>query len=74
MRFLDSARNDNKVTFQLGSKIGGDFFMHQESQFTIVMKRMWPTISRAINGIIYFLVSIIKSVVKAAMDQFKGKM
>lgn len=46
----------------------------QQSPIKVGLKKVWPFINRALNGMFYFLITIIKSVVKGALDQFKGKM
>jgi len=38
----------------------------------ILLKAIWPTINRAINTTVYFIMHIIKSTIKSAMDQIKG--
>ena len=36
------------------------------------LKKIWPYIYRIINGIFYFIFSIIKNGVKSGIDQIKG--
>lgn len=45
----------------------------QASRIAVVWKKIEPTVVRAINNIVYFLISIVKSVFRGIMDQFKGK-
>ncbi len=46
--------------------------MQQDSQFIIFMKKIWPTIYRAINLSLYFLLTFIKNSVKFGWEQIKG--
>jgi hypothetical protein len=36
------------------------------------LKNAWPYVYKVINGSLYFVLSIIKSSVKAGVDQMKG--
>lgn len=38
----------------------------------IILKKIWPTIYRVINGSLYFLLNLIKSIVKMSIEQIKG--
>ena len=44
----------------------------QPNQGMIVLKQIWPTIQKVINGTFYFLINLIKSIVRASIDQIKG--
>ncbi len=46
----------------------------RQSPIKIALKKAWPFINRLINTIFYFTISIIKSIARGIMDQFKGKM
>ncbi len=46
--------------------------MQQPSQFYLIMKRIWPTIYRAINTIFFIIIKTIKAGVIIAYQQFKG--
>jgi hypothetical protein len=38
----------------------------------MIRKKIWPTIYRVINGGIYFLLYLIKSIGRMSIDQIKG--
>ncbi len=42
------------------------------TRFQAVMKQIWPTIYRIINNTLYFLIDIIRSGVKIAIEQIKN--
>ncbi len=44
----------------------------QQSQFMIIMKKIWPFINRVINTIVYFLLSLIRGFFKNAIRMIKG--
>jgi len=44
------------------------------NKFSIIWNKIQPVFVRVFNGIVYFIVGIVKTVFKTAMDQFKGKM
>lgn len=44
----------------------------RESPVITILKKAWPTIYRLINGAVYFIIMIIKSVVKGIISQLKG--
>jgi isochorismate hydrolase len=46
----------------------------QQSRIIILLKRIQPYFVRIFNSIVYFIISVIKSIFRGAMDQFKGKM
>jgi len=46
--------------------------MGEENKFKTIAILIWPTIYRAINLFIYFILSLIKSVVSIAINQIKG--
>lgn len=37
-----------------------------------ILVQVWPTIYRIINNTFYFIISVIKSIFKLAMDEIKG--
>jgi hypothetical protein len=41
-------------------------------RYIILLRKIWPTVYRAINTIVYFIMHIIKSTIKSAIDQIKG--
>lgn len=41
------------------------------TRFQAVMKKIWPTIYRLINSALYFLLDVIRSGVKIAIEQLK---
>lgn len=43
-----------------------------QSRIIILLKKIWPTIYRLINSSFYFVIHIIKSTIKSAIDQIKG--
>jgi hypothetical protein len=45
---------------------------NQPNQATIVLKQIWPTVYRIINGSVYFLLSTTKAIIKACIEQIKG--
>lgn len=45
---------------------------NQPSPIMIALKQVWPTIYRVINGSFYFLLNLLKSIVKMSIDQIKG--
>jgi len=46
--------------------------MKEENRFRTIAILIWPTIYRAINSFIYFLISLIKTVASIAINQIKG--
>lgn len=46
----------------------------QQSRILILLKRIQPVFVRIFNSIFYFIISVIKSIFKGIIDQFKGKM
>jgi len=44
----------------------------QQSQPMIVLKKIWPYINRAINSSLYFILNVIKGIIKTGIDQIKG--
>lgn len=44
----------------------------QQSRVMIFLKKIWPFINRVINGIVYFIISLIKGFFKTAMQMIKG--
>lgn len=43
-----------------------------QSRIIALLKIIWPTFHRILNSIVYFIIHIIKSTVKSAIDQIKG--
>lgn len=37
-----------------------------------LLKQIWPTVYRAVNNTIYFILNLIKSTVKMAIDEIKN--
>lgn len=46
----------------------------QESPIIRFFKKIWPSVNRITNSIIYFLLSTLKSIMKVAIEQIKGAM
>jgi hypothetical protein len=44
----------------------------QVSPFIVFMKKIWPFFYRVLNGILYFLFSLIKGFIKNAIRMIKG--
>lgn len=44
----------------------------QPNPIMMVLKQIWPTIYRVVNGSFYFLMSTIKSIIKMSIEQIKG--
>lgn len=47
--------------------------MKEPNQFIIVLKKIWPTVNRLINDFFYFLITLIKGIVKYAIRQVQGE-
>ncbi len=47
--------------------------MEEENKFKTIAIKIWPTIYRIINTILYFFLSLVKSIIKIAIDQIKGE-
>lgn len=45
--------------------------MNREQAYAY-LKSIWPTVYRIINGAFYFLLSLIKTFFKVAIEEFKG--
>lgn len=43
----------------------------QQSQFIIILKKIWPYIYRVINTVLYFIIMIIKNFFKDAIRMIK---
>ncbi|MEK7605216.1 MAG: hypothetical protein AAB478_01695 [Patescibacteria group bacterium] len=37
-----------------------------------LLKLIWPTVYRIINGGVYFLINLVKTIVKMSIEQIKG--
>ena len=46
--------------------------MEEENRLKTIAIKIWPTIYRAINLLIYFILSLIKNIVSIAINQIKG--
>jgi len=46
--------------------------MEEENKFKTFAILIWPTIYRIINTILYFILSLIKSIISIAINQIKG--
>ena len=46
--------------------------MEEENKFKTIALSIWPTIYRIINTVLYFFLSLIKSIIKIAIEQIKG--
>jgi len=46
--------------------------MEEENKFKTIAISIWPTIYRIINTVLYFFLSLIKSIIKIAIEQIKG--
>ncbi|MEK7559584.1 MAG: hypothetical protein AAB521_04730 [Patescibacteria group bacterium] len=46
--------------------------MGEENGFKIFLISIWPTIYRLINSFLYFLLTLVRAIVKIAMNQLKG--
>lgn len=44
----------------------------EENNFLYFLKKIWPTIYRIINEIIYFIFNLIKGIFSYAIKQIKG--
>jgi hypothetical protein len=46
--------------------------MQQDSQFMVILKKIWPTIYRLINVTLYFLLTFLRNSVRYGWEQIKG--
>jgi len=44
----------------------------QENKFLVIMKRIWPTVTRVINIIVYAILNFIKTMVRYIIDQLNN--
>ena len=44
----------------------------RENKFLIFLQRIWPTIYRIINGLVYFILNFIKKFISLVIEQIKG--
>jgi hypothetical protein len=44
----------------------------QQSRVMIILKKIWPFLSKVINAIVYFLAQLIKGFFKTALQMVKG--
>lgn len=49
----------------------GKIIMQEENSFKIFLIKIWPTVYRIINGFLYFLLTVIRSIVSIAINQIK---
>ncbi len=47
--------------------------MEEPSQTKALLIRIWPSIYRIINSTLYFLISLVKSIVKYSVRQIKDE-
>ncbi|MDP2649395.1 MAG: hypothetical protein Q8P10_00970 [bacterium] len=45
----------------------------KQSGFYYFFKKIWPTVYHIINGLLYFILSLIKDIIKFAIQQIKGE-
>jgi len=45
----------------------------QENKLLVIMKRIWPTVLRVINIIVYGLLNFIKTMIKYIIDQINDR-
>lgn len=46
--------------------------MQPPNPIVVILKKIWPTIYRIVNGFFYFILNFIKTVVRLAIEQVKG--
>lgn len=46
--------------------------MQEENKLMYVLKRIWPTVYRIINSVLYFILSLIKAIVRGIIDQIRN--
>ncbi len=46
--------------------------MEEENKFKTIAIKIWPTVYRIINSLMYFIISLIKAIVSIAINQIKG--
>lgn len=46
--------------------------MGEENRAKTILIKIWPTIYRVVNTILYFFLSLIRAIVKIAISQIKG--
>lgn len=46
--------------------------MEEENRFKTIIIKIWPAIYRIINGLLYFLLTLVRAIVKIAVNQLKG--
>jgi hypothetical protein len=46
--------------------------MEQPSRWQILLKQLWPTLYRVINGTVYFFFRLLIDGIKLAIAQIKG--
>jgi hypothetical protein len=44
----------------------------QQSPVIVFLKKIWPFVYRVINGVIYFIFSVIRSMFRMAIEMIKG--
>ncbi len=46
--------------------------MEEKSGLKVFLVNIWPKIYRLINSFLYFLLTVIRAIVKIALNQLKG--
>ena len=46
--------------------------MEEENRFKTILIKIWPAIYRIINGFLYFLLTLVRAIIKIAVNQLKG--
>ncbi len=46
--------------------------MEEENKFKTILIKIWPAIYRVVNSFIYFLISLVKTIISIAVKQLKG--
>ena len=47
-------------------------YIKEDSRFMIILKTIWPPINKVLNYVFYFLISLIRSTFRTAMEMIKG--
>ncbi len=46
--------------------------MEEKSGLKVFLVNIWPNIYRLINSFLYFLLTVVRAIVKIALNQLKG--
>lgn len=46
--------------------------MQEDNKIMYILKRIWPTVYRLLNAAFYFILSLIKAIVKGIIDQIRN--